>query len=198
MSPPCAAPLCSPLALLRRPNSSGRPSAAALPVTERPRPGGAAGLDVGAALVERDVSPAGVDGANEPPGRFGATSRDPGTRLRGGRRPRRGLCRCRHRSAGQTACLIRRERRDGGLAKCAALHIPHPAPEGRCISLAAGALPAVPPCGCGAGEGSAGGGRRQVRAEVSARDGVRSSLGSQTARMAVPCLSSWGFSPKLC
>lgn len=130
-SPPCAAPLCSSPALLHRPDGSVRPSAAALPATERPRPGGAAGLDVGAALAERDVSPAGVDGANEPPGRFGATPRDPGTRLGGGRRPRRSPCRCRHRSAGspagQAASLTRRERRDGGLTKCAALHIPHTA-----------------------------------------------------------------------
>ncbi|XP_031449100.1 uncharacterized protein LOC116229034 [Phasianus colchicus] len=192
---PCAAPLCSSPALLRRPEGSGRPSAAALPATERPRPGGAAGLDVGAALAERDVSPTGVDAANEP------FQCDPsGSGGEAGRHPRRGPCRCRHRSAGspagQAASLTRRERRDGGVAKYAALRIPHPAPGGRCILPAAGALPAVPRCG--AGEGSAGGGGRRARAEVSARDRVRGPLGSQTARTAVSCLSSWGFSPKLC
>lgn len=131
----------APRRLPREPHSQGSaaPTAPAVllpqrsPLLRRPRPGGAVGLDVGAALAERNVSPTGFGRGDRAtrPGRFGATPRDPGTRLGGGRRPRRGPCRCRHRSAGspagQAASLTRRESGDGELAKRAALRIPHPA-----------------------------------------------------------------------
>ncbi|XP_072194672.1 gremlin-1 isoform X2 [Excalfactoria chinensis] len=66
---PCAAPLCSPQSptdshVSRTRRDPASPIAPAvllpLPATERPRTGGVVGLDVGAALAELDVSPAGV------------------------------------------------------------------------------------------------------------------------------------------